>query len=147
MLEDDTRKERAFQSEPFHSVGSAIGVLKQAFPGDYSKPWWGNKMTSGIRGFGTIHNLGYVIGFRDDAKEQRYRLDFDPNSDRQLHLNYQCDSPWNRVYFRIKPFVIAGGDEMWNYYCTWTTQHCEDVPDGVREKLGSGKIWRGRHWA
>ena len=104
-------------------------------------------MTSGIRGHGSIHNLGFVIGYRDNRKRQRYRLDFDPASDKKLHINYEADDPKDRVCFLIKPYVINPGDEMWNFYVTWTTRHADAVPLLVQEKIGKGKHWRGGFWA
>lgn len=144
-------RERMYRPEPFRDIWAAIDEIKSVYPADYRTPWWGMKRTSGARGMGGgIYNLGYVIGYRDDARGRRWRLDYDPDPAKALHINFEQDLGHKNVEaicFRIASFRHNPGDSMWFQYVRWTTRHCEDCPPEVMQKMGGDMIWYGAFWA
>lgn len=135
----------------FASFSAAREELEKAFDGPYTRPWWGTKVTSGMRGGGRIVNRGFVIGYRDDAKHQRWRLDWDPNNpEKGLHINYEQDlqgSAKNAIYFPCESSRVVPGDEMWFWYWRWTQRHCDECPPEIMERMGGDMIWYGAYWA
>lgn len=126
----------------FSAVGPAIARVQEDHKGVYEKPWWGEKNTAHIK------NLGYVIGFMDPERLQRWRLDYDPH--KGLHINWVRELPGadtEKEAYRIKLHIINGEDEMFHFFRTWTMHYCGECPEAVREKIGKGKIWRGAFWA
>lgn len=135
----------------FSSFSAARDALEKAYKGTYSDPWWGTKATSGMRGLGgKIVNRGFVIGYRDDAKHQRWRLDWDPvNAEKGLHINYHQDLPGEErtsVYFQCKSIRLVPGDEMWFWYWRWTTRYADECPDKIMELMGGDQVWYGAFW-
>lgn len=138
-------------TDGFSSFSAAREVLEKAYAGSYSTPWWGHKLTSGIRGFGRIVNRGFVIGYRDDSKHQRWRLDWDPNDPAKgLHINYEQDlkgEAKNAVYFPCRSIRLVPGDEMWFWYWRWTSRHADECPEEIMKLMGGNMIWYGAFWA
>lgn len=135
----------------FPSFSAAREELEKALPGTYDTPWWGTKATSGIRGLGgPIVNRGFVIGYRDDAKRQRWRLDWDRNDpEKGLHINYEQDVEGREktaIHFPCRSGYVVPGDEMWFWYWRWTTRHANECPANVMRLMGGDQIWYGAYW-
>ena len=135
----------------FRSFSEARETLEKDFDGPYTAPWWGTKVTSGMRGGGRIVNRGFVIGYRDDAKGQRWRLDWDPNNpEKGLHINYEQDlegKAKNAIYFPCGSIRMVPGDEMWFWYWRWTSRHADECPAEIMQLMGGDMIWYGAFWA
>lgn len=135
-------------TEIFTSIGPAIARVLQDHPGLYHSPVWGMKNTEHMK------NLGFVIGYRDDSKSQWYRVDFDPQPDKALHINWEqdtTDSTGGKVRLKecylIRPHILQGEDELYTWWRSTTLHHCTELPDEVREKMGGRHIWRGAFWS
>jgi hypothetical protein len=125
----------------FSSVESAITAMTSGHLNiAYDAPWWGDKVTQGIR------NRGFVIGFRNDEMGARWRLDFDPV--KQLHINWSQDVPGGEAVKECYRVVsLRPRDTLFDYYVGWTRRHFDSIPADVKERLGSEKRWNGRYWS
>lgn len=106
----------------------------------YDVPWWGDKETEGIK------NRGFVIGFKNEAKSARWRLDYDPV--KGLHVNWSQDNRGGEATkecYRISS--TRAQDTLNDYFVSWPRSHFEDIPADIKERLGAGKKWQGRYWA
>jgi hypothetical protein len=128
------------------AIGSAIALMKDHHPGQYEAPVWGMKNTEHLK------NLGFVIGYKDNAKNQWYRVDFDPG--KGLHINWEQDVVEPRggtarlkEAYKVKPNFINSEDELYTWWRSATLHHCTELPDDVREKMGGKRVWRGAFWS
>ncbi|WP_120502949.1 hypothetical protein [Sulfitobacter mediterraneus] len=132
----------------FTAIGPAIAQVKEDHEGQYMKPVWGTKNTENMK------NLGFVIGYEDEAKRQWFRVDYDPNPDKGLHLNWEQDTRDSvgsktrlKECYLIRPHIIHPEDEMYTWWRSTTLHHCTDLPDDIRDKMGGKHIWRGAFWS
>jgi hypothetical protein len=133
---------------PFTAIGSAIAQCLSDHPGQYDSPVWGTKNTEHMK------NLGFVIGYRDDRRQQWYRVDFDPSAAKLLHINWEQDTQDAqggktrlKECYLVRPHIIAPEDEMYTWWRTATLHHCTELPAEIRERMGGRRIWRGAFWS
>ena len=135
----------------FTSIGRALEQVRKDHPGRYDTPVWGEKNTLHMK------NLGFVIGYRDDSKTQWFRVDYDPNPAKGLHINWEQDTrdPSGgkcrlKECYLVRPFILSQEDEMYTWWRSATLHHCTDLPEGLRRKLGGTEggaaVWRGAFW-
>jgi hypothetical protein len=124
----------------FSSVEVAIDQMKKDHPGTYAAPWWGDKFTDNIK------NRGYVIGWKDNTKNARWRLDYD--NDKRLHINWVQDvtgSEQKKECYKINALNFE--QTMFDYYAGWTKPRYDEIPQDIKTRLGESKIWYGTYWA
>lgn len=133
--------------DTFTAVGTAIARVKQDNPGSYDTPLWGRKNTEHMK------NLGFVIGYEDAARQQWFRLDFDPNASKLLHINWEQDTQDSvgsktrrKKCYHIRPIVLNPEDEMYTWWRSWTLHHCTELPEDIRGLMGGKRVWHGAYW-
>jgi hypothetical protein len=133
--------------EIFTAIGRAIARTLEHHPGLYHVPYWGMKDTEHMK------NLGFVIGYKDDMKFQSYRVDFDPNPAKSLHINWEQDTQDStgakvrvKECYLVRPHIISPEDEMYTWWRMSTMHHCAELPAEVSAKMGGKRIWRGAFW-
>jgi hypothetical protein len=131
--------------EIFTAVGTAIERAKEHHPGLYHTPVWGTKNTAHLK------NLGFVIGYSDDAKSQSFRIDYDPL--KLLHINWEQDTVDQRgskvrlkECYRVRPHILNPEDEMYTWWRSYTLHHCTELPADIEAKMGVNGVWRGAFW-
>ena len=131
----------------FTAIGTAIAQVVQDHAGQYHAPVWGMKNSAHMK------NLGFVIGYRDDARSQWYRVDYDPLPNKALHINWEQDTQDAvgsktrlKECYLIRPHIIHPEDEMYTWWRSATLHHCTELPDEVRDKMGGKHVWRGAFW-
>lgn len=131
----------------FTSIGTAIAQVKIDHPGIYIDPLWGTKDTENMK------NLGFVIGYTDSTKNQWFRIDYDPNPAKLLHINWEQDTRDARnsktrlkECYHVRPHILRPEDEMYTWWRSATLHHSTELPDDIREKLGDKSVWRGGFW-
>ncbi len=131
--------------ETFTAIGTALERVRKDHPGDYSEPLWGTKNTLHLK------NLGFVIGMKDPAKTQWYRVDFDP--DKKLHINWEQDTRSHgektarlKECYLVRPHILDPEDEMYTWWRSMTLHHCTELPEEIRAKMGVNGVWRGAFW-
>lgn len=125
----------------FASIESALAEITARHKdiAQYADPWWGDKDSENMK------NRGFVIGFRNDSRGARWRLDYDPI--KKLHVNWSQDvqgQEATKECYRV--FSIRPMDTMFDYYVGWTRARIDDVPGDIKGRLGNKK-WHGRGWA
>jgi len=135
----------------YTAIGPALEQVKKDHPGQYGTPLWGEKNTEHMK------NLGFVIGYRDDAKTQWFRVDYDPNPAKGLHINWEQDARDSmggkcrlKECYLVRPYILSAEDEMYTWWRSATMHHCTDLPDDIRRKMGGSAsgaaVWRGAFW-
>ena len=131
----------------FTAIGPAIAVVKADHPGTYDSPLWGTKNTEHMK------NLGFVIGYEDKKARQWFRVDYDPNPTKGLHLNWERDTQDARggktrlkECYLITPHIIHPEDEMYTWWRSTTMHHCHELPDDIRARMDGKHVWRGAYW-
>lgn len=132
----------------FTAIGPAIEQVKKDHEGSYKTPLWGEKNTQNMK------NLGFVIGYMDTVKKQWFRVDYDPNPDKGLHLNWEQDThdsvgskTRRKECYLIRPHIIHPEDEMYTWWRSTTLHHCTELPEKIRDKMDGKHIWRGAYWS
>lgn len=132
----------------FTAIGPAIEQVKKDHEGSYKTPLWGEKNTQNMK------NLGFVIGYMDTVKKQWFRVDYDPNPDKGLHINWEQDThdsvgskTRRKECYLIRPHIIHPEDEMYTWWRSTTLHHCTELPEKIRDKMDGKHIWRGAYWS
>jgi hypothetical protein len=124
----------------FSSVSAAKEQVESDHNGTYDTPWWGDKDSEHMK------NRGYVIGWKDDTKRARWRLDYDP--EKELHINWVQDvkgSAQAKECYRIN--AQNHEQTMFDYLIGWTKPRYDEIPADIKQRLGEGKKWWGAYWA
>ena len=123
----------------FSSIEAAKATMLEEHPGDYRVPW------RGVKDSAHIENLGMVVGFRDESKKQRWRIDYDP--DKGLHINRSQDLPGGaqKACRKIRG-VRNAPTSMADYMIDVAKTRHDEIPAEVKSKLGSRTVWTGRAW-
>jgi hypothetical protein len=131
----------------FTALGPAIAQVRQDHPGTYDSPLWGTKNTLHMK------NLGFVIGYEDAARRQWFRVDYDPNPDKLLHINWEQDTQDAtgsktrlKECYLVRPHILHPEDEMYTWWRSTTLHHCTELPPEISEAMGGKKVWRGAYW-
>ena len=134
-------------TEIFTAIGKAIARTLEDHPGLYHVPYWGMKDTEHMK------NVGFVIGYKDEMKFQSYRVDFDPDPTKSLHINWEQDTQDStgakvrlKECYLVRPHVINAEDEKYTWWRMSTMHHCTELPAEVSAKMGGKRIWRGAFW-
>jgi hypothetical protein len=112
-----------------YTIDEAIAHAKENLGEPLTQPFWGT------RG-GKIANVGWVIGYQSDDKQQRFRLDYDPG--KGVHVNeedFTRPTDQERVVHRVRLAMTPKGpdaEEAWKriiegrmqlYWHKWTGRY------------------------
>ena len=128
------------------TLEAARDLIKTRHPdiASYDTPWWGNKQTES----GNLNNRGYVIGFRNTAKQAQWRLDYDEK--KGLHINWTQEVKGSETTKEC--YLLSSTrpqDTLYDYYVGWTRPRSDEIPAEIKaalDKVGGTKTWNGRYW-